>query len=314
MLGHARSGRCSIILAARLRRARRDQSLYSSRRRARTCSGRAFGCHFLVLGEPDYPVRLHAIDDPPPLIALRGNRAALALPAVGIVGSRNASAAGAKFAQMLARDWPTPASRWSPAWPAESTPWPIGPPSRLERSWCWPGGHDRIYPPERTELAHVLLANGCAISEMPLGWEPRAHDFPRCNRLISGLALGVVAVEAAKRSGSLITHGLRSSKGARSLPCRAPRSTRAPNVPTACSDRERPRHRGRRRCQRLGSRSWAPSGAGISTAGTLRPRRSRRQRGSRSARHGAARAGARYDRRPHSTVRCWRHGCPHDFA
>jgi DNA processing protein len=67
------------------------------------------------------------------------------------------------------------------------------------------GGHDRIYPPEHAELAHALLANGCAISEMPLGWEPRAHDFPRRNRLISGLALGVVVVEAAKRSGSLIT-------------------------------------------------------------------------------------------------------------
>ena len=67
------------------------------------------------------------------------------------------------------------------------------------------GGHDRIYPPEHTELAHALLANGCAISEMPLGWKPRAHDFARRNRLISGLALGVVVVEAAKRSGSLIT-------------------------------------------------------------------------------------------------------------
>jgi DNA processing protein len=67
------------------------------------------------------------------------------------------------------------------------------------------GGHDRIYPPEHTELAHALLANGSAVSEMPLGWEPRAHDFPRRNRLISGLALGVIVVEAAKRSGSLIT-------------------------------------------------------------------------------------------------------------
>jgi DNA processing protein len=67
------------------------------------------------------------------------------------------------------------------------------------------GGHDRIYPPEHAELAHALLVSGCAISEMPLGWEPRAHDFPRRNRLISGLALGVLVVEAAKRSGSLIT-------------------------------------------------------------------------------------------------------------
>jgi DNA processing protein len=67
------------------------------------------------------------------------------------------------------------------------------------------GGHDRIYPPEHGDLAQALLANGAAVSEMPLGWEPRARDFPRRNRLISGLAAGVVIIEAAKRSGSLIT-------------------------------------------------------------------------------------------------------------
>jgi DNA processing protein len=67
------------------------------------------------------------------------------------------------------------------------------------------GGHDRIYPPEHGALAEAILANGALVSEMPLGWEPRARDFPRRNRLISGLAAGIVVVEAAKRSGSLIT-------------------------------------------------------------------------------------------------------------
>ena len=67
------------------------------------------------------------------------------------------------------------------------------------------GGHDRIYPPEHAELADAIAAEGALVSEMPLGWEPRARDFPRRNRLISGLAAGVVIVEAAKRSGSLIT-------------------------------------------------------------------------------------------------------------
>ena len=67
------------------------------------------------------------------------------------------------------------------------------------------GGHDRIYPSEHTALLEALLPSGAAISEMPFGWEPRARDFPRRNRLISGLSLGVVIVEAAKRSGSLIT-------------------------------------------------------------------------------------------------------------
>jgi DNA processing protein len=67
------------------------------------------------------------------------------------------------------------------------------------------GGHDRIYPEQHVDLLEALLSEGAAISEMPFGWEPRAQDFPRRNRLISGLSLGVVIVEAAKRSGSLIT-------------------------------------------------------------------------------------------------------------
>jgi DNA processing protein len=75
------------------------------------------------------------------------------------------------------------------------------------------GGHDRIYPPEHEELLGAILPNGAAITEMPLGWEPRARDFPRRNRLISGLSLGVVIVEAAKRSGSLITARMALEQG-----------------------------------------------------------------------------------------------------
>ena len=75
------------------------------------------------------------------------------------------------------------------------------------------GGHDRIYPPEHAELLDAILPAGVALTEMPLGWEPRARDFPRRNRLISGLSLGVVIVEAAKRSGSLITARLALEQG-----------------------------------------------------------------------------------------------------
>ena len=75
------------------------------------------------------------------------------------------------------------------------------------------GGHDRIYPPENVDLLAELLAEGAAISEMPFNWEPRAHDFPRRNRLISGLSLGVVVVDAARRSGSLITARLAGEQG-----------------------------------------------------------------------------------------------------
>ena len=75
------------------------------------------------------------------------------------------------------------------------------------------GGHDHIYPEQHIDLLDAILPEGAAISEMPFGWEPRAQDFPRRNRLISGLSLGVVIVEAAKRSGSLITARLALEQG-----------------------------------------------------------------------------------------------------
>ena len=75
------------------------------------------------------------------------------------------------------------------------------------------GGHDQIYPPEHGSLAEAIVTEGALVSEMPMGWEPRARDFPRRNRLISGLAAGVVIVEAAKRSGSLITARMALEQG-----------------------------------------------------------------------------------------------------
>jgi DNA processing protein len=75
------------------------------------------------------------------------------------------------------------------------------------------GGHDCIYPAEHVALVESIVVDGAAISEMPLGWEPRAHDFPRRNRLISGLSIGVIIVEAARRSGSLITARLAGEQG-----------------------------------------------------------------------------------------------------
>jgi DNA processing protein len=155
--------------------------------------------------EPEYPVCLHEIDDAPPLLGVRGQLPVLARPMVGIVGSRNASAAGLKFAQLIARDLgeagfviTSGLARGIDA-AAHRASIASGTVAVLA------GGHDRIYPPEHVDLAQALLANGAAVSEMPLGWEPRARDFPRRNRLISGMAAGVVIIEAAKRSGSLIT-------------------------------------------------------------------------------------------------------------
>src|SRR5438128_2263627 len=124
---------------------------------------------------------------------------------VAIVGSRNASAAGAKMAGRLARDLGQAGfaivsglARGIDA-AAHRASLPSGTIAVLA------GGLDRIYPPEHADLLDSILIDGVALSEMPLGWEPRARDFPRRNRLISGLALGLVVVEAARRSGSLIT-------------------------------------------------------------------------------------------------------------
>jgi DNA processing protein len=168
---------------------------------------------FVALGEPDYPQRLQMIDDAPPLVAIRGHVAALTMPMVAIVGSRNASGAGLKFTQRLSRDLGETGfavvsglARGIDA-AAHTAAVTTGTIAVLA------GGHDCIYPPEHADLLEAILPAGAALSEMPLGWEPRARDFPRRNRLISGLALGVVIVEAAKRSGSLITARMALEQG-----------------------------------------------------------------------------------------------------
>jgi len=156
-------------------------------------------------GEADYPQRLQMIDDAPPLIAVSGNPAALNEPMIAIVGARNASAAGLRFAERLARDLGaagfviTSGLARGIDGAAHRASVATGTVAVLA------GGHDHIYPPEHSDLAAAILAQGALVSEMPLDWEPRARDFPRRNRLISGLAVGIVVVEAAKRSGSLIT-------------------------------------------------------------------------------------------------------------
>jgi DNA processing protein len=176
-------------------------------------SARKLGVVYAAVGEANYPTRLQMIDDAPPLITIRGHAGVLSMPMVAIVGSRNASAAGVKITQRLtqglcengfaivsglARGIDAAAHRASLA---------TGTIAVLA------GGQDKIYPPEHIELLDALLPNGLAVSEMPLGWEPRGRDFPRRNRLISGLSLGVVIVEAAKRSGSLITARLANEQG-----------------------------------------------------------------------------------------------------
>jgi DNA processing protein len=163
------------------------------------------GAVFVASGEPDYPRRLEMIDDAPPLLAVRGNGGALLRPMIAMVGSRNASAAGIKFAERLSRDLAAAGlvvvsglARGIDA-AAHRSVLAAGTVAVLA------GGQDCIYPAEHIGLLEALLDHGCAVSEMPFGWVPRGRDFPRRNRIISGLAVGVVVVEAARRSGSLIT-------------------------------------------------------------------------------------------------------------
>lgn len=164
------------------------------------------GIRFVALGEPDYPKTLQAIDTAPPLIAVRGSAAALSRPTVAIVGSRNASAAGLTFTERLARDL-------GQSGYAIVSGLARGIDTRAHKAAIetgtaavLAGGHDKIYPHENEALLQRILdEGGAAVSEMPLGWEPRGRDFPRRNRLVSGLSYGVVVVEAARRSGSLIT-------------------------------------------------------------------------------------------------------------
>jgi DNA processing protein len=171
------------------------------------------GVSLVAPGEALYPPRLAMIDDAPPLLAVRGKLETLMRPMIAIVGSRNASGAGLKFAQSLARDLADAGfviisglARGidQAAHRASLTGGTVA---------VLAGGQDRIYPPEHEDLLFSLLETGAAISEMPLGYVARAHDFPRRNRLISGASLGVVVVEAAQRSGSLITARMAAEQG-----------------------------------------------------------------------------------------------------
>ena len=176
-------------------------------------NARRAGVTYVALGEPEYPLRLRMIDDAPPLLAVRGHGPVLALPGVAVVGSRNASAAGIRFAERIAHDLAgegfviiSGLARGIDA-AAHRASLAAGTIAVLA------GGHTRIYPAEHVPLLDALVEHGAAVSEMPIGWEPRGRDFPRRNRLISGLSMGVVVVEAARRSGTLITARLALEQG-----------------------------------------------------------------------------------------------------
>ena len=165
-----------------------------------------YGARLVASADRDYPPLLHFIPAAPPVITMAGGANLDWQRTVGIVGARNASAAGIKMTRLLAGELGergyTVVSGLARGIDAAAHKASLATGTIAVLA----GGFDRIYPDENIPLAHDILDHGGALlTEMPLGWEPRARDFPRRNRLVSGLSLGIVVVEAAKRSGSLIT-------------------------------------------------------------------------------------------------------------
>jgi DNA processing protein len=176
-------------------------------------SARKNGARLLLLGEAAYPPPLAALDVPPPLLYAKGDMGLLQRPTIAIVGARQCSAAGAKLARLFAHEIgragfviASGLARGIDGM-AHQAALDTGTVAVLA------GGLDNIYPPEHAELQRMIGERGCLVSEMPFGFTPRGQDFPRRNRIVSGLALGVVIVEAARRSGSLVTARLAAEQG-----------------------------------------------------------------------------------------------------
>ncbi len=154
----------------------------------------AQGGRFIAIGEPDYPAILAAADDAPPLLSVVGRKDVLLMPSIAIVGSRNASFAGQKMAERLASELGAAGfsivsglARGIDA-TAHKAALAGGTAAILA------GGLERPYPPENLDLFTRLCAHAAVLSEMPLRWEPRGRDFPRRNRIISGLCYATIIV------------------------------------------------------------------------------------------------------------------------
>lgn len=175
----------------------------------------AMGGRLIGIGEPDYPQLLRLTEHAPPLITVLGDARALSGPSVSIVGSRNASMNGLTMARRLAaelgRNGQTIVSGFARGIDraAHEAALDSGTVAVLA------GGIDKPYPADPDALLDRIVTSGtgCAITEKPLGWEPRAKDFPRRNRIIAALSMALVVVEAAARSGSLISARLAGEMG-----------------------------------------------------------------------------------------------------
>ena len=171
------------------------------------------GAQLLAIGEAGYPPLLREVDTSPPLLCVKGRLEVVDAPAVAIVGARNASAIGRKFARQLAAE--LGAAEFAIVsglargidTAAHQAALPTGTIAVLA------GGIDNIYPPENRDLHEAIAERGVLLAEMMPGTTPKAENFPRRNRIISGMSYGTVVVEAALRSGSLITARLAGEQG-----------------------------------------------------------------------------------------------------
>ena len=176
-------------------------------------AGEKLGARLICGCEPDFPPRLAALDPPPPLLWALGRAELLSEPSVAIVGARIASAAGQRFARQLATDLGT-AGYVVVSGMARGVDGAAHEGSLATGTIAvLGGGVGDIYPPEHDRLHARLAAEGCIVSESVPDRRAQAKDFPRRNRIISGLSLGVVVVEAELKSGSLITARLAAEQG-----------------------------------------------------------------------------------------------------
>lgn len=168
----------------------------------------------ITMADPEYPPLLHHIPDPPPILYVKGDLSGTET-SVAVVGSRNASRYGISTARRLSRDL---AARGmavvSGMARGVDTAAHEGALAGGGRTFAVLGcGLGMIYPPENRDLCHRIIGSGAVISEFPVLEEPNAYNFPARNRIIAGMSLGTVVVEAARRSGSLITARLAAEQG-----------------------------------------------------------------------------------------------------
>jgi DNA processing protein len=166
------------------------------------------GAAIVAFGSPDYPERLKEIYDPPPVLWVRGNARLLSRPAIAIVGTRHPTPYGTGVAEMLARD--LAARRLlvvsGMARGIDSCAHKGALAARMPTVAVWGTGIDVVYPKENKKLAEEILATGGAIvSEVPMGTFPAPQNFPRRNRILSGLSVAVLVVEAGENSGTRVT-------------------------------------------------------------------------------------------------------------